>query len=104
MVSLLVEQTMINLIHVMEMYRYGFLIFSFVAIVVLLHEINKNRNRRGYAYFALIYFIFIFVYYFLRLFDIPSDLILANLLSNFIRTLGSIFIFFIAYTLLKDKP
>jgi hypothetical protein len=96
------EQAMNSLIHVVEIYRYGFLIFSFVAIVVLLYEVNRNRKQRGYAYFALIYFVFVFVYYLLRFFNIPSDPIVANLLSNFIRTLGSIFIFFVAYSLLKD--
>ena len=94
---------MTDLIHVNEMYRCGFMIFSFVAMIVLLYEVNKNKKKRGFAYFALIYFACVFVFYLGRCLGIPSDPYLANLLSNIIRTLGSIFIFFVAYLLVKNK-
>lgn len=95
-------QTLIDLIDIMEMYQYGFMLSSLLAIVILIYTMNKNPKKRGYAYFALIYFVMIFIFYFLRLFNIPADPIFANLFSNFIRTLGAMFIFYIAYSLMKE--
>jgi hypothetical protein len=97
------DEALINLTYVNEIYRYMFLITSFLAFVILFYKARKNNDRRGFVYPALIYFFVVFIFYTGRILRIPDDLLLANLFSNIVRTLGEFTIFFTSYLLLKDE-
>jgi hypothetical protein len=88
---------------IMEVYRIFFVVLSGSAFIFLLYKAIKNKNKRGYAIPALIYFAILLTFYVTRLFNIPSDVYIANIISNTIHLLASILIFFTPIILIEKK-
>lgn len=86
-----------------EVYRFIFIFLSGGAFSYLLYKTVRNKHKSGNTIFALIYFGVLFSFYILRLCHIPSDVYIANMISNTIHLLAAIFIFSIALILLGGK-
>ena len=86
-----------------EIYRIIFIFISGSAFAYLLYKTVKNKNKSGHTIFALIYFGVSFAFYVVRLFHIPEDIYIANMISYTINLLASIIIFTVAI-MLRDKP
>ncbi len=86
-----------------ELFRFIFLAISFIALIVLSYKMYKNKERYERGVFALIYFGILFAFYLARLVGYPDDVYLANIISNVIHLLASIFIFSIAFMLIGEK-
>ena len=88
---------------VAEVYRIVFIFISGGAFIYLLYKTVRNKNKRGNTIFALIYFGILFSFYVMRLFNIPSDVYIANMISNTIHLLACILIFSVAI-MSREKP
>ncbi len=86
-----------------EAYRLMFIFLSSSAFLFLLYKTIKHKDKRGYILPALIYFAILLTFYVTRLFNIPSDVYIANIISNTIHLLACILIFAIALILIGEK-
>jgi hypothetical protein len=87
-------------------YFYRFILFGIAvaSIIILSIEIKKNKSRRGFVYPAILYFISVTCFYFARILNFPENVLIGNLISNVVRTIGEFTIFFMTYILIRYRP